>query len=142
MNQEETQQAQLAEERAETPTKEVKNPAKTKRAGSLRALLKNPFIKLLFPFLGELASGGILPCWTVYIVYSYYEERKSGASPNLAEYLIVGGLAGTVDIMGLLGLTGVLLILSLAISVPCLCLLWVWRIHKHGLKSAMPTKKA
>jgi len=138
MNQEEIFEAQLAEERAQA--KQTKVPkTSSKKTGALKTILKNPFIKFLVPFLGEIGSGGILPGCTGYVIWTYVEEKKSG-NPNIAEYLIVGGLAGTADVIGLLGLTGFLLILSYAITVPCLASLFVWRIYKHGLKSALPTK--
>lgn len=99
---------------------------------------KNPFSKnsafkkfeILIPLGGEAVSGGILPCCTGYVIYAYRKEKKSGGSPNLAEYLVFGGLSAGADAIGLLGLTGVLLILSYGVTVPCLGLLWLWRIYK------------
>lgn len=143
MNQEEVfRSQQLAEERAGPRKTEVKK-TKPKKGGALKALLKSPIVKLLFPTLGEVGSGGILPCQTAYIIYTYHEEKKSGnpGNPNLAEYLMIGGLAAIVDVVGLLGLTGFLLILSLGVTIPCLILIWFWRLNKHGKKSATPTKK-
>ncbi len=143
MNQEEVFRDQLAERVAKDRNEETKtSKAPAKKTGALRKLLKNPAAKLLIPFLGEAGSGGILPCWTGYVVYTYFEQKKSAnpSGPNIAEYLIVGSLAGAVDIIGLFGLTGVLLVLSYSVSLPCVVLLWIWRINKHGMKSAMPAK--
>lgn len=139
MNQEEAFRDQLAEGIAKDNKTKTKSPP-AKKAGALRKLLKNPLVKLLIPFLGEAGSGGILPCWTAYVIYTYFEQKKAGANPNIAEYLIVGSFAGVVDIIGLFGLTGVLLILSYSVSLPCVVLLWIWRINKRGIKSAMPAK--
>jgi len=97
---------------------------------------KNPIFKLLIPFGLEVGTGGILPAWTGYVVWSWIEEKKSGASPNIAEYMMVGTLAVAADAFGLLGLSGILLILSFSITLPCLGLLWFWRI----MKSPKPTK--
>ena len=141
MNQEEAFRDQLAEGIAKDNKTKTKSPP-AKKAGALKTMLKNPLVKLLIPFLGEAGSGGILPCWTAYVIYTYFEQRKSAnpTGPNIAEYLIVGSLAGAVDIIGLLGLTGVLLVLSYSVSLPCVVFLWIWRINKHGIKSAMPAK--
>lgn len=138
MNQEEVFRNQLAEEKAER--KKIKTTPPAKKAGALRKLLKNPIVQLSIPFLGEAGSGGILPCWTGYVIYTYFKQKKAGANPNIAEYFIVGGLAGTVDIIGLFGLTGVLLTFSYAVSLPPVILLWIWRITKRGVKSTAPAK--
>ncbi len=141
MNQEEAFRDQLAEGIAEDRQEKAETQkAPAKKAGALKTMLKNPLIKLLIPFLGEAGSGGILPCWTAYVIYTYFEQKKAGANPNIAEYLIIGSLAGAVDIIGLFGLTGVLLILSYGVSLPCVVLLWIWRISKRGIKSAVPAK--
>lgn len=143
MNQEEVFRDQLAEGIANDRKEETKaSKAPAKKAGTLRKFLKNPIAKLLIPFIGEAGSGGILPCWTAYVVYTYFEQKKSAnpTGPNIAEYLIVGSFAGVVDIIGLFGLTGVLLVLSYGVSLPFVILLWIWRINKHGIKSAMPAK--
>ncbi len=152
MDQEEVFRDQLAEEKAADNKTEAQPTADQlaslsrsgskagKKAGALRKLLKNPIVQLSIPFLGEAGSGGILPCWTGYVIYTYSKQKKDGANPNIAEYFIVGGLAGTVDIIGLFGLTGVLLIFSYAVSLPFVILLWIWKITKRGVKSAAPVK--
>lgn len=147
MNQEEGFQNQLSEERASDRMAEpkTKKPG-IEKTGALRTalkFLKNPLAKPLITSLGEIGTGGILPGCTGYVVWTYIEEKKTGnpGNPNIAEYLTVGIPAVVVDVIGLLGLTGVLLIFSYAITVPCLGLLIFWGIHKHGLKSATASKK-
>ncbi len=132
---EETYATQLAESRAQSKSEKTA----PEKAGFLKTLFKNPFVKLLIPTLGEIGSGGILPGNTGIVLWAYAEEKKSG-NPNIAEYLVVGGLAATADAIGVLSLTGVLLILSYAVTLPCLGLLWFWRLHKHINKKFAPTK--
>ncbi len=50
---------------------------------------------------------------------------------NAAELLIILGLAITVDLIDVLDLTGFGAIISRAVDLPCLGLLWLWRIMKH-----------
>ena len=139
MNQEEIFEAQLAEERAQA--KQTKVPkASSKKTGALKTILKNPSFKTLIPFIVELSPVGLFPSWTIFVAITWHEEKKSGASPNIAEYLIIGGLAAVSDIVDILDLTGFGAIIARLIDIPTLGLLWLWRINKHGLKSALPTK--
>jgi len=82
-----------------------------------------------------------LPFWTALVYQTYREEKKSGNSPNVAEYMVVGGLAAGVDSIDWLDLTGFGMIISRAIDIPALIILWSWRINKQGLKSAINAKK-
>ena len=140
MNQADVFEAQLVQKRTEDAR--IKKPKKTKskKTGLLKKLLKNPLAKPLTTSLVEVLTGGIGPGCTGYVAWTYVEEKKSGKTPNIAEYITVGILASTADSMGLLGLTGVLLFLSYAITLPCLGLLIFWGIHKHGIKGAMSSK--
>jgi len=132
--------AQLAESRAKEGGVKPEE-GKTKKAGPLGKILKNPLIQFLFPSLAEVLSGGILPGWTAFVIWTYFSEKKSGSSPNLAEYITVGTLAVAADALDTLALTGVLLLLTYPITLSCGLALGVWRFYKHGTKSAMPTKK-
>lgn len=133
---EEQYAAQLAESKARDREKPEK--AETKALGALGKLLKNPIIKLLIPTVAEIGSGGLLPGNLGLVIWTYLDEKKAGQSPNIAEYLIVGIPAAAVDGINLLGLSGVLLIFSWSISVPCLGLLWFWKLYK-GIKPSEPT---
>lgn len=135
-NQEEQFEEQLAEEKAKDRKLPAKEKAKPKAPAFLR---KNPIIKLLIPSLAEIGSGGLLPGNIGLVVWAYIDEKKAGKTPNIAEYLIVGVPAGVVDSINLLGLTGVLSIFSSSISIPCLALLWFWRLNK-GIKKPLETK--
>lgn len=137
MNHEEAYESQLAEERA----KEKPAKAKPKKVGALKSLLKNPLVQFLIPGLGETLTGGILPGWTAFVIWTYFSEKKAGNSPNLAEYITVGILAIAADLFDILALTGVLLIFTFPVTLSCGLALGVWRFYKHITGSAMPTKK-
>lgn len=142
-HQEETRQNQLTEERASDRMTELKTKkAESAGAGALKSVFKNPLIKFLIPLLTKGGSGGTLPANIGYVIQTYIEEKKSGKSTNPAEYFVIGSLAATADAIGALGLTGILLPISIIFSLPCLIPLFIWRVNKHGLKSVMPTKKA
>lgn len=129
---------QLAEERAKAKPEKVKE----KKPGALKTLLKNPLVQLLIPSIAEIGTGGLAPGWTIYVIWAYSQTKKAGGSPNIAEYLMIGGLAATVDIVQIfVDLTGFGVIISEILILPCLILLWAWRISKFGIKSAMPGKK-
>lgn len=116
--------------------------ATPKKAGALKTILKNPIFKLLIPLGVEIPPGtGLLPSWTLYVLYTYHEEKKAGLTPNIAEYLIVGGAAATSDAIDALNLTGFGMIIGKGIDIPTVGFLYIWRINKHGLMSAMSTKK-
>jgi len=139
VNQEEAFETQFAQERAQI--KQIKTPkTSSKKTGVLGTILKNPSFKILIPFLIELSPIGLFPSWTIFVIFTWYEEKKSGASPNIAEYLVIGGLAAVSDTVDILDLTGFGIIIARLIDIPTLGLLWLWRINKHGLKSALPTK--
>ena len=123
--------------------KKNKVEAKTKRPGALKKLWKNPFAKLSIFSLGELIPFlGILPFQIGFVFSTWREEKKSGKSPNIAEYMVIGTIASAVDIIGaLFELTGAGVILGKAIAFPGLCLLFLWRLNKHGLHSTMSSKK-
>ena len=131
--------AQLAESRAEGSR--IKPEKKeTKKTGLLGKVFKNPLVQFLIPSLGETLTGGILPGWTGFVIWTYFSEKKSGSSPNLAEYITVGILAVAADALDVLALTGVLLLLTFPITLSCGLLLGAWRFYKHGTKSAAPSK--
>lgn len=142
MNQEEAFETQLAEQRAEK--KETKPKKIKKKVKALEKILKNPLVQLIVPSLADLGTAGLFPGWTGIVVWTYISEKKAGKNPNIAEYLIVGIPAGTVDALEYLNLTGVLYILTIfLITIPCLLALWTWRIYKHvtGVKTTKPKKK-
>lgn len=104
-------------------------------------ILKSPLTKPMVTFLGEAGSGGILPGCTGYVFWTYIEEKKSGKSTNIAEYLTIGIPAVAADAAGIIGgISVIFLPLSYAISIPCIGLLIFWGFHKHGLKGIKPTK--
>lgn len=146
-NNEESYAAELAEDRAVTTKKEMRERVgkrmakarKTKKAGP--AVTKNPLFKLLIPTIVEISPFGMLPSWTLYVLYTFHEEKKAGLSPNIAEYMIVGGAALTSDVIDILDLTGFGAIIARGIDIPTVLFLYIWRINKHGLASAMPSKK-
>ena len=132
--------AQLAESRAKKG--EIKPEKKEiKKTGLLGKVFKNPLVQFLIPSLGETLTGGILPGWTGFVIWTYFGEKKSG-SPNLAEYITVGILAIAADALDLLALTGVLLLLTFPITLSCGFILGAWRFYKHGTKSAGPKIKS
>ena len=137
--QEDIRAAQLAESRAKE--RWVKPSTTKKKGGLLGKILKNPLVQFIFPSLGETLSGGILPGWTGFVIWTYFGEKKSG-SPNLAEYITVGILAIAADALDLLALTGVLLLLTFPITLSCGFILGAWRFYKHGTKSAAPKIKS
>lgn len=145
-NNEDAYAAELAESRAATTKKEMgkrvrKRMKKAKKTGALGTVFKNPIFKLLIPLGLEIVPGtGLLPSWTLYVLYTYHEEKKAGLTPNIAEYLIVGGAAATSDTIDALNLTGFGMIIGKGIDIPTVGFLYIWRINKHGLMSAM-TKK-
>lgn len=131
---------ELARDRAQD-RKKPKPKAKPKKAGALKTVLKNPIFKLLIPFGVEIFPGtGLLPSWSGYVIYTYFEEKKAGLKPNIAEYMIVGGAAVTSDVIDVLNLTGFGMIIGKGIDIPTIGFLYIWRIHKHGIASAMPGK--
>jgi hypothetical protein len=131
--------AQLAESRAEGG--KIKSEKKeTKKTGLLGKIFKNPLVQFLIPSLGETLTGGVLPGWTGFVIWTYFSEKKSGPPPNLAEYITVGILAIAADALDLLALTGVFLLLTFPITLSCGFILGAWRFYKHGTKSAMPSK--
>jgi len=121
----------------QTRTKTVKIKSKTTNVSKS----KGSFFKIIIPFLGEMSPFGILPCWTGFVYYVFREEKKAGKSPNIAEYMVVGGLAAGVDTIDWLDLTGFGMIISRAIDIPALLFLGFWRIKKQGLKSVIKAKK-
>lgn len=145
-NNEDAYKAELAEGRAATTKKEMgkmvrKRMKKAKKTGVLKAVLKNPIFKLLIPLGVEIIPGtGLLPSWILYVLYTYHEEKKAGLSPNIAEYIIVGGAAATSDIIDTLNLTGFGMIIGKGIDIPTVGFLYIWRINKHGLMSTMSKK--
>ncbi len=139
MNNEEAYGNQLNEDRAQTKGKQEGTGVKPKLSGTLVTLLKR-FLPFLVPAFAETVSGGILPGNLGFVVWTYFDEKKADKSPNIAEFLLMGLIAGGVDAIGLLGLTGVLLILSYAAQAPGLILLFFWRIYKHGFNGPEPSK--
>jgi len=110
-------------------------------SGTLKALFKK-IIPFIIPFLAEGLSGGMLPGNTGFVFWSYLEEKKAGKTPNLGEYVTVGTLAIAADGAGVITALSIFLIpLSYAISIPCLAILFTWRIFKHGFKGPKPIKK-
>lgn len=141
-NNEDAYKHKLSADRAadEKIEKKPKKP-KPKKAGALKTVLKNPIFKLLIPLGAEIIPGtGLLPSWTLYVLYTYHEEKKAGLTPNIAEYLIVGGAAATSDAIDVLNLTGFGMIIGKGIDIPTVGFLYIWRINKHGLMSAMSKK--
>jgi len=132
-----TKERQHSSQLNQTRTKAVKTKSKTTNVSKP----KGSFLKMIIPFLGEMSPLGILPFWTALVYQTYREEKKSGNSPNVAEYMVVGGLAAGVDSIDWLDLTGVGMIISRAIDIPALIVLWSWRINKQGLKSGITAKK-
>ena len=145
-NNEDAYAAELAKGRAATTKKEMgkrvrKRMKKAKKTGALGTILKNPIFKLLIPLGVEIIPGtGLLPSWLLYVLYTYHEEKKAGLSPNIAEYIIVGGAAATSDTIDVLNLTGFGMIIGKGIDIPTVGFLYIWRINKHGLMSAMSKK--
>lgn len=141
MNQDEINQTQLAEEQAKDRRYRIGKP-EAEKAGLLKVLWQNPIVKLIIPTLVENSPLGVfLPAWTGFVVYTYFEEKKAGNNPNIAEYLIFGSMGLIVDVLQLIDFTGFGLILSRVLGFPFWASIWVWRLSKHGLKSPMPTKK-
>lgn len=133
MNQEETLKTQLAEERAKDRKIKPKT-AKSTKIGLLKRLRKNPFAKLSIVSIGETFLGP-LPFQTAFVIDAWQEEKKTGASPNPAEYITILILALGVDAAGaVLELTGVGIPIAKAITFPGLGLLWAWRLIR-GKKS-------
>lgn len=138
--QEKFYEAQLAEERTEAKKSKIKIKHK-KIPSSKKRLLNKSFIKLLIPFLAELSPLGMLPSWSIFVIYTWREEKKNiKRSPNLAEYLIIGGFAVVADILDFLDLTGFGAIIARAIDWPILAMLWIWRVSKRGLKPGLTRK--
>jgi len=141
MNQEQEEifQAQLNQERANIKKSKVsKSPSK--KTGIVKSILKNPSLETLFAYFIELSPIGLFPTWTILVISTWYKEKKSGIPPNIAEYLMVGGLAIISDILDILDITGFGIIITRMIDIPTLGLLWLWRINKHGLKPELSTK--
>lgn len=140
---EEQYAAQLAEQRAkEGGVKSDREEKKTTGpTGKLGKILKNPLVQFLIPSLGETLTGGVLPGWTCFVIWTYFSEKKSKKNPNLAEYITVGILAVTADAFDLLALTGVLLVLTFPFTLSCGLLLGTWRFYKHINKGSIPIKK-
>ena len=131
-NNEDAYAAELAEGRAEDTKKIKTKKAKPKKAGALKTILKNPIFKLLIPFGTEMTPlGGMLPSWTLFVIYLYFSEKKAGLNPNIAVYLIVGGGAATVDAIDLIEPTGFGMILAKGIDIPTMGFLLAWRMHKQ-----------
>jgi len=142
-NNEDAYKHKLSADRAtdEKIEKEKPKKAKPKKAGTLKTVLKNPIFKLLIPLGTEIIPGtGLLPSWLLYVVYTYHEEKKAGLTPNIAEYIIVGGAAATSDTIDVLNLTGFGMIIGKGIDIPTVGFLYIWRINKHGLMSTMSKK--
>jgi hypothetical protein len=119
---------ELARDRARDK-KKPKPKAKPKKAGALKTVLKNPIFKLLIPFGVEVTPlGGMLPSWTFYVIYTYFEEKKAGLSPNIAVFLIVGGAAVAVDAIDLIEPTGFGMIIAKGIDIPTMGFLLAWRM--------------
>lgn len=140
-NNKDAYKAELAEGIAQDNQKVKQKKAKPKKAGILKTVLKNPIFKLLIPLGAEIIPGtGLLPSWTLYVLYTYHEEKKAGLTPNIAEYIIVGGAAATSDAIDVLNLTGFGMVIGKGIDIPTVGFLYIWRINKHGLMSAMSKK--
>ncbi len=138
--QEKIYEAQLTEERAKEQEEKIKFK-RSKTASRIKKTSTKSFVKLLIPFLIELSPFGILPSWSIFVLYTWREEKKNiGRSPNLAEYLIIGGFAVVADILDVLDLTGFGAIIARAVDIPILAGLWIWRASKKGLK-IRPSKK-
>jgi len=130
-----------ADRAADKKIEKESKKAKPKKTGALKAVLKNPIFKLLIPLGAEIIPGtGLLPSWLLYVLYTYHEEKKAGLSPNIAEYIIVGGAAATSDAIDALNLTGFGMIIGKGIDIPTVGFLYIWRINKHGLMSTMSKK--
>lgn len=104
-----------------------------KKTGFLKKLLKNPFARLGIFSLGEvLPLSGIAPWQTIAVYDIWKQEKKAGKTPNIAEYLTIGIPVAIVDGIGaVLSLTGFGIPLAKAITIPCLILIWAWRLYKH-----------
>ncbi len=112
-----------------------------KKTGSLKKLLKSPFVRLSIFSLGEaIPFSGLLPFQTLAVYDIWRQEKKAGKTPNIAEYLTIGIPVGIADMVAIIPtLTGFGIPLAKAITLPCLGLIWAWRLYKHttGVK---PTK--
>jgi len=113
-------EGQLTQDRANIKTK-----TKIKAKKPKSSIHKNPILKLFLPFLVEVSPLGLLPSWTIFVIYTYREEKKAGNPINIPEYMIVGTLAAFADVIDLLSLTGIGIIIAIAIDFPVLGLLWL-----------------
>ncbi len=104
----------------------------------LKKLRKNPFSRLtIFSLLGAVPFSGIAPWQTIAVYDVWKQEKKAGKTPNIAEYLTIGIPIAIVDGIGaILSITGFGMPLAKAITIPCLILIWAWRLYKHttGIK--------
>ena len=138
--QEKIYEAQLTEERAKEQEEKIKIK-RSRVASRIKKTSTKSFVKLLIPFLIEVSPFGIFPSWSIFVLYTWREEKKNiGKSPNLAEYLIIGSFAVLADILDILDLTGFGAIIARAVDIPILAGLWIWRVSKKGLK-IRPSKK-
>lgn len=111
----------------------------------LKKLWKNPLVKFSILFLGEGGTGGAFPGCVAHVILTYVEEKETGKTPNIAEYITVGIPAAAVDGVGaFLSLTVIFSPLSYAITIPFLGLLLFWRLTKgmKPVKKKLKTKKS
>ena len=110
-----------------------------KKTGLLKKIWRNPFGRLSGFSLAEIIPGsGLLPWQTIAVYDVWRQEKKAGKSPNIAEYLTIIIPVAIVDIVTIfITLTGVGIILSKAITIPCLGVIWSWRTYKQitGVKT-------
>ncbi len=138
----EINQDRAADKETKTEKPEAEKTKKDKLFDLLKTLSRNPLVQLLIPSLADVFTGGLIPGWLGIVLWTYISEKKAGRNPNIAEFLVVGVPAGTVDAIEYLNLTGVLYLLTLPISLSCLVALWSWRFYKHINKKPIPITKS
>ena len=74
--QEKIYEAQLTEERAKEQEEKIKIK-RSRVASRIKKTSTKSFVKLLIPFLIEVSPFGIFPSWSIFVLYTWREEKKN-----------------------------------------------------------------